>query len=255
MGECLIRRRYKTGPAVEIVPWATGTDAQIAAMVAAADAGKISLTDHWSVGDKRTVHLSAMTAGNALTAGQPEQDVVLVLMDTGANSGYKDVNDKTVNFVWGQENSLSQYGRINTNDTNNGSWNGCYMRADLNSKYYNALPAEFRACLKQFKTVTATSWASAENQISLDYIALFAEKEVLGSCVKSNATEAAALTQIEYYKTDANRIKQVNGSNTSWWGRSLYSGMARNWCFTQPTGTWGYTTSYSLIGVAPFGCI
>ena len=52
--------RIKIGPT--IVPWSTGTDEQIAAMVAAAEAGEINLSDYWSAGDTRTVQLSAMLA-------------------------------------------------------------------------------------------------------------------------------------------------------------------------------------------------
>ena len=40
---------------LEIVDWATGTDAQIVAMVNAADNGAIDLTDYWSVGDRKSV--------------------------------------------------------------------------------------------------------------------------------------------------------------------------------------------------------
>lgn len=232
-----------------------GTDEEIAAMIEAADNGDIDLSLYWAVNDKRTVHLSAMTAGDGLNTAQPEQDVVLVLMDTGANSGYKDVNGKPVNFVWGQENSLSEYGRMNTTNTNSGSWNGCAMRTDLNSKYYNALPAEFRACFKQFNVITAQTYNGSTNQTSQDYISLFAEKEVFGSVTYSNSTEANALTQIEYYKTTANRVKQAKGSNYYWWERSPYSSGAHYFCLVTSGGNADDNGASGANGVAPFGCI
>lgn len=47
-------------PEVEIVDWATGTNAQIAAMVQAADEGKINLSDYWAENQVRTCTLKAM---------------------------------------------------------------------------------------------------------------------------------------------------------------------------------------------------
>lgn len=239
----------------KIVTWADGTDEEIKAMIDANDAGEIDLNDYWSVGDERTVHLSAMTAGDGLNTAQPEQDVVLVLMDTGANSGYKDINNKIVNFVWGQENCLSATGRMNTSNTNSGSWNGCAMRTDLNNKYYNALPEAFRACLKQFNVITAQTYNGSTNQTSQDHIALFAAKEVFGSTSYSNSTEASALTQIEYYKTAANRIKQRNGSDSYWWERSPHSSGASSFCSVASNGGADYNGASAARGVAPFGCI
>lgn len=238
-----------------IVDWKDGankgTDEQIKAMIDAADAGEINLSDYWSVGDERTVHLSAMTAGDGLNTARPEQDVVLVLM----NEGYPGTGNEGVHFVWGQKNGLSQYGRMNTGNTNSGSWNGCAMRADLNNKYYNALPAMFRSCLKQFNVITAQTYNGSTNQTSQDYISLFAEKEVLGTTTYSNTTEANALLQIEYYKTASNRIKQVNGNNTHWWERSPYSSLAGHFCHVGSNGHANSDNASSTRGVAPFGCI
>ena len=49
------------GGGVTIVPWSTGTDEEIAAMIAAAHAGKINLqTDGgWAVGDVRSITVGA----------------------------------------------------------------------------------------------------------------------------------------------------------------------------------------------------
>ena len=235
-----------------IVTWADGTDEEIKAMIDAADAGEINLSDYWSVGNERTVHLSAMTAGDGLNTAQPKQDVVLVLM----NEGYPGNGNEGVHFVWGQKDCLSQYGRMNTTNTNSGSWNGCALRADLNDKYYNALPSTFRSCLKQFNVITAQTYNGSANQISQDYISLFAEKEVFGSVTRSNSTEASALTQIEYYKTASNRIKQVNGSNDYWMGRSPYSSAGTYFCGVRADGNaGGFSLASTVGGLAPFGCI
>ena len=66
---------------VKIVTWATGTDAEIADMVAAADAGQISLKDYWAAGQERTVNLSAMAA-TGVSETHAAQSATLVLMDS-----------------------------------------------------------------------------------------------------------------------------------------------------------------------------
>lgn len=251
MAECFIRRRTNQGGNIPIVSWANGTDKQIKAMIDAADAGEINLSDYWSVGDERTVHLSAMTAGDGLNTAQPEQDVVWVLM----NEGYPGTGNENVHFVWGQKDCLVQKGRMNTSATNSGSWNGCAMRADLNNKYYNALPATFRSCLKQFNVITAKTYNGSTNQTSQDYISLFAEKEIFGTRTYSNATEANALKQIKYYEVTANRIKNVNGAAAFWWERSPSSGYSNYFCFVYSNGDAGSYNASSTRGLAPFGCI
>lgn len=255
-----LKRYGSEGPALELVTWADGTDEEIKAMIDAADSGEINLADYWSVGDERTVHLSAMTAGNGLNTAQPEQDVVLVLM----NEGYPGAGNEGVHFVWGQKDCLSKTGRMNTSNTDSGSWNGCAMRADLNDKYYNALPVTFRSCLKQFNVITAPYVGSLTYQTSQDYISLFADKEVFGYKTYSDSIEAAALSQITYYATASNRLKTClaynNGANYYWWERSPYTNSAGSFCAVDLSGNaiggaGGYSYAASHYGVAPFGCI
>jgi hypothetical protein len=245
---------YKSSGVVEIVTWADGTDAQIAAMIAAADAGKINLADYWSVGDERVVSLSAMAAtgvGETHTA----QNATFVLMDTGANSGYKDVNDNPINFIVGMKDSLNETGYMNSSSTNAGSWDGCARRTWCNNVFRAAIPETLRGIFKRFKTVTAETYNGSTLKTSLDYFALFTEKEVLGSKMYSNATEANALKQIKYYKVAVNRIKNVNGSADIWWGRSPGSDSKSSFCFFTSTGGTGNRGASDMRGLAPFGCI
>ena len=70
------------GRPFNIVTWADGTDAEIVAMVNAADDGMINLADYWSVGDERQVTLSAMEA-TGVGESHVEQTVTFVLMNAG----------------------------------------------------------------------------------------------------------------------------------------------------------------------------
>lgn len=241
------------------ITWANGTDEQIAEMVAAADRGEIDLSDYWNVGDERTVYLSAMSA-TGVGESHAAQDVTFVILHKGL---YKDSNDKTVNFIVGLKNGLYNRGYMNSSNTNSGSWDGCARRTWCNSVFYNSLPSTFKSLFKQFKTVTAQTYNGSTNKTSLDYFALPAAKEVFGGTASaagadtsySNLTEFNALTQFDYYKTAANRIKQSNGANYYWWERSPRHNNSVSFCNVNPDGTMYNSGASEAVGLAPFGCI
>ncbi len=240
-------------PPVKIVTWADGTDAEIVAMVNAADNGEINLADYWHVGDERQVTLSAMAA-TGVEETHAEQTVTMVLMHHGL---YQLVDGGICNFIVGQKNALATRGYMNSSNINDGSWDGCARRTWCNQVYYNAIPDTLRPIFKKFKTVTAETYNGTTNKISEDYFALAAEKEIFGTGTISNSTEAAALTQFDYYVTESNRIKKEgdNGSNYSWWMRSPYVNAASDFCLVFANGTVNtYGASHNR-SIAPFGVI
>lgn len=251
-----------SGP--EIVPWSTGTDEQIAAMVAALDAGTISIEDTgWAVGDERKVTLAAMAA-TGVGETHVEQTVTLVLMDsqhytlTEATAG----GDTKDHFVVGLKNFLAngtsgEWGYMNSSNTNSGSWSGCARRAWCNNVFRAAIPETLRGCFKQFKVPTATTYNGSSVTETDDYFALFAEKEIFGSRTYSNTTEANALSQIKWYETAANRIKKAGdaGSANAWWERSPGSSSSSYFCYVSSGGNADYYYASGGRGLAPFGCI
>ena len=239
-------------PPVEIVSWSDGTDEQIAAMVAAADAGQIDLSDYWSAGDTRTVHLSAMS-GSVSNANESHaaQDVQMVLTDPGH---YTLANGKKCNFVVIQKDCLKEYGVMNSQNTNSGGWNSCPRRTWCNSVYRNAIPATLRPIFKQFTTYAANGTGSTSTASS-DYFALFSEKEVFGSTTYADSSAESKNSQLTWFKTFSNRIKRANGRADYWLERSPYSGISRYFCGVTYSGTAGLFIANNARGLAPFGCI
>lgn len=238
--------------ALEIVSWASGTDEQIAAMVAAADAGQIDLSDYWSAGDTRTVHLSAMS-GSVSNANESHaaQDVQMVLTDPGH---YTLANGKRCNFVVLQKDCLKEYGVMNSQDINSGGWNNCPRRTWCNSVYRNAIPSTLRGIFKQFTTYAANGTGSS-SVASSDYFALFSEKEVFGSTAYANSSAEANNSQLTWFKTSSNRIKRANGSAYYWWERSPRSDHSFSFCTVIDSGNAGWGRANANLGLAPFGCI
>ena len=234
----------------KIVSWADGTDEEVAAMVAAADAGKLNLSDYWHEGDERTVHLSAMSA-TGVGETHAAQDVVMVLSDPGH---FTLASGKPCNFVVLQKDCLKETGYMNSYSTNNGGWNGCPRRTWCNSVYRNAIPSGLRGIFKQFTTYAANGTGST-SVASSDYFALFSEKEVFGSTTYANSSAESQNTQLKWFKTSSNRIKKLNGSKYGWWERSPYSGYLNRFCRVANGGLADWSYVDDGYGLAPFGCI
>ena len=236
----------------KIVSWADGTDEEVAAMVAAADAGQIDLSDYWKAGDTRTVHLSAMAA-TGVGESHAAQDVQFVLTDPGH---YTLANGKACSFVVLQKDSLSEYGYMNSSSTNSGGWNSCQRRTWCNNVYRNAIPASLRGIFKQFKVRTANGSGSGVTE-STDWFSLFSEKEVFGSTTYANSSAESQNTQLNWFKTSSNRIKKngMNGSANRWWERSPISGYSNAFCAVTYSGNADWYYANNSYGLAPFGCI
>ena len=241
------------------ISWANGTDAQIAEMVAAADAGKINLSDYWSVGDTRTVQLSAMSA-TGVDESHNAQTVELVLMHAGGydlNSAVASGRSKC-SFIVGMKNCLATGGYMNSSETNSGSWDGSARRTWCNNVFKAAMPSTLLPIFKQFKTITAESYNGMTLKTSVDWFALPAEKEVSGgSAGHSNPTEFNALFQFDWYKTASNRIKKhgMTGSSNLWWERSPYYDGSGGFCCVHISGSAYVNAASNTFGLTPFGCI
>ena len=245
-------------PPVKIVTWAGGTDAEIVAMVKAADKGEINLSDYWAVGDTRTVQLSAMSA-TGVGESHEAQEVDLVLMHAGGytlNAAVASGRTKC-SFVVGLKDSLAEAGYMNSSDTNNGSGNGSARRTWFNNAFRNAIPSTLRAIFKQFKTVTAQTYNGSTNQTSVDYFALPAEREIFDARNYCNQTEYNALFQFDYYKTASNRVKKLGktGTASTWWERSPNYNNSTRFCYVYSNGYANSNIASNTYGLAPFGCI
>ena len=254
-GQCAItlsqlKMAYDSVPKVEIVSWADGTDEQIAAMVAAADAGQINLSDYWSEGDTRTVSLSSMSA-TGVGESHAAQSVQFVLSDPGH---FTLASGKPCNFVVNMKDCLKEEGYINSSNTNSGGWNGCKRRTWCNNVFRNAIPSGLRPAFKQFQTKAATGTGPASTT-SVDWFALPSEMEVFGRVYYADSIAESGNTQLNYYKTPSNRVKRVNGSASWWWVRSPYSAISNSFCVINSHGGADVTWPTIDSGLSPFGCI
>ena len=251
-------------PPLKIVTWADGTDAEIVAMVNAADNGEINLSDYWHVGDERQVTLSAMAA-TGVNETHAEQTVTFVLM----NSGGKTLANATASgrtecsFIVGMKNVLAKKGAMNSANTAAGGWDTCPRRTWCNEVFRNAIPESLREIFKEHFNTTGNTTGST-TVISTDYFALPAEKEVFGRNKKANSTAESSLTQFEYYATAANILKRKGDNVVVWSLRSPSSSLDTYYCnanydYIESDGTYvpipGEYYAFFDYSLSPFGVI
>ena len=237
----------------KIVTWNGGTDAEIVAMVQAADKGLINLADYWSVGDKRTISLSAMSA-SYVGESHVAQSITLVIMDVGGKTltSATESGRTTCSFIVGMEDNLKEKGYMNSSNTNVGGWTSCARRTWCNNIFKNAIPNTLLPIFKQFQNKTSAGNKSSTINTNNDWFALPTEVEVSNTTTRSFSGEG---TQFTWYETSSNRIKTTNGTTATWWGRSphpkgsdVFAGTNRNGVVTSD----GASVNNSI---SPFGVI
>ena len=219
-------------------------------MVAAADAGQINLSDYWHEGDTRAVRLSSMPA-TGVGESHAAQSVQFVLSDPGH---FTLASGKPCNFVVNMRDCLKEPGYMNSSNTTYGGWNGCARRTWCNNVFRNAIPSGLRPAFKQFKTRAAIGTGTA-SITSTDWFALPSEMEVFGRVTYANYSAESKNTQLNYYKTSSNRVKNVNGSTVWWWERSPYDRTSGAFCMVEDDGHASGIAAGSTSWLSPFGCI
>lgn len=204
----------KPGGGSEYVPpeWSTGTDAEIVEALEKHYTGEIDLTEYWSVGDERTVSLSAMSADGSMES-HVAQDIIFVL---SAKGGYI-LSDEITECCFQVDQkylfSNGTYGEIGplVSNRNDQSWFGSLRDVWCNSVFYNSIPVSLRPIFKEFK-LYAREYSS---QTAYRYFTLRAEKELFGTNTNANSSYESTLSQVEYYETSINRVKANSVIQTS----------------------------------------
>ena len=238
--------------AISIPKWSTGTDAQIVNAVQMADRGEVNLADYWSVGDERTVSLSAMSA-TGVSESHSAQNVVLVLSHVGGKTLTTATTSgrTTCSFQVDMKQCLNEKGYINNTATNSGGWSSSARRTWCNNVFKNAIPSTLSSIFKQHKNMTSAGNQSSTIDTTDDWFALRSEVEVVGTYQKSYSGEGG---QITYYQTSSNRIKSVNGTSGSWRLRSPYNANVKEFIIMS-SGSSGHSQANTFSGISPFGCI
>lgn len=260
----------------KIVTFANGTDEEIKAMIEAHYANKINIRDYWAVGDKRTVHLSAMSA-TGVDESHREQDVQFAIADfdhdeltTTINGHTKaavtltqvdclmDANNAS-NPVNGSNNTENGY--MNSSNTNVGGWKDCARRTWCNNVYFNALPSTIKNAVKSVNKKTSAGNQSSTIKITEDKVFLLSEIEIYGTDLHGNTSGSffGEGWRYTYYETTSNRYKNPKLSSSfnscAYWQRSPRSSTSPAFCIVDNDGSAGGSRASNANGLAPCLCI
>lgn len=249
----------------KLVTWADGTDAEIIAMVNAMDSGILQPSNSgWEVGDERTVHLNAMTAGDYNNA-HDAIDATLVILD---KKSYNGIGHFIIGFkeILYFEKMEAASGLVENN-----GWNDSRGRRLVDAIYDKAIPSSLKPMFKQFTVSSAAPPISLSTGV-VDQsckLSLYAEKELYSesgfniyghNSKDSEFNSSKVLSQLEYYKTSNNINKIAIGQSPStyyyYWLRSPIDSYR---FLHKPTGSSTSSSSYNnateSIGISPFGVI
>lgn len=238
------------GGSVDIVPFSSGTDEQIVAMIQAAHAGIIDLQQdgEWAVGDTRSITVGAFTDGAGTSHSQQTIDISI--------SQFGDYNSCGSVMQFDFKDCLSSNIRMNGTATNIGGYGSSEMKTTTLPALVNALPTWLKDLLLEFSVLaSAGSSSSTINTVTGNKLALRSEVEIIGSDSYSVSGEGS---QIAYYQTAANKIKKAghSGSAGNWWLRSPYKSNNKSFCYINSYGiNNNYDANSAYFGIAPFGCL
>ena len=210
----------KVGLAPYQIPmWSTGTDAEIVEALEKHYAGDIDLTQYWSVGQERTIHLSAISEDSSLHIGDSHvaQDIVVVLLHEGGKMLAD--GETECAFVIGQKYALKNDSThlvesgcmYSTEKTNNYvGWESSERRTWCNTNFRNAIPSSIRGIFLQHINHTDGDVNGGSDYETIDYFELPCEKEYLGTTNYARSSESpleADMPYLTYYQTTTNRVK------------------------------------------------
>lgn len=251
--------KFKNG--IQLVPFAYGTDAQIASMIDGARQGLINLqTDgDWAIGDVRTISFDSFSIldGNSNVQGAGQIDIVI--------SSFDDYNNCGCLFQFDFVQSFSGGTYMNTTNTNSSGYGGSYLCTTILPSVVNALPEWLRTRLKTFDVIVGVGGGGSEVEtISDNKLALRSESEVYGTSTIS-APNGGSLIPI--YKYIRNKYRGINHDSTSitgyygTWLRDPKLGSTSDFCRiadNQAAGSYSAHSSYygwPPLMFSPFGCI
>jgi len=262
-----------TPPTPSLVAWSTGTDEEITAMVEGYYDGTFTLQDIqsvWSVGDVRTVSLSAMAA-TGVGESHRAQDVQMQIIDFDHDTLTTAINGKTKALITVQQKDClmdaecaagAKYGSQDTENgymnsalTSSGGWKNSARRAWCNAIYYGALSTSLRPLIKLTVKSTGAGSKSTTIETTNDFCFLLSSIEVFGENYGSASGEG---TQYAWFAdTTNNRFKNPSWSSSLssslWWTRSPDTTYNGNFVLTG--NNMNTSNANDVFGIAPAMCL
>lgn len=266
--------KCQKGETLQLVPWNTGTDSQIAAMINAYYNGDFTLADIqsvWSVGDVREVTIDAIAAtGSTYSSLESHRSQVVQVQILDFNHDVTSIDgrnvytlltvdlknclrDSTVTDITGSANT--ENGIMNSLSYN--GWKNCSRRYWCNEGFYNALPSYMRDLVKSVEKKSTKGSKSTSFDYTNDYIFIPSTVEYSGSQGRSVKPEGV---QYALYRNAPTNIRKMPGWNDTYPNTSIVwtrSSSNSNYNFCNIIGELGGNESNvsAKNGIAPAWCL
>jgi hypothetical protein len=256
-----------------LVPWSTGTDDEIVAMVNGYYEGTLTIDEIksvWSLGDCRSVNLAAMTA-TYVGESHRAQTVEMMIIDFEHDDLTTAIGDKTKALVTINQkdclrdatvtdttgSSNTEHGYMNSNNTNAGGWTRCARRTWCNNVFYNSLPSYFKSLVKPVDKLTSAGNKSSTINTDSDYCFLLSEIEIFGTMSYSAAGEGSQYAWFANATANRYKLPKWDGSFVSdrWWERSPYGRSSISFCRVHGDGSANTGNAYVAYGLSPAFCL
>lgn len=189
---------------------------------------EFDIGDWVSVGDTRSITLSAMDAVG-VSESYTRYTHTFAVADLNHDTLTTAIGGRTkaaITLAPTLKRSIGGY--MNSTRTNVGGWASCARRTWCNNIFYNAIPDSFRNMVKKVNKRTSAGNQSSTINTTSDYAFLFSEIEMVGASVQSYSGEGY---QYPYF------AEPVNVLNTSGWMRSPDKNSATSFCAVNSDGT------------------
>lgn len=204
---------------IQVGAFATSTWAEIKAAVQAGIGG-LDLSEHWAVGDTKSVTLTT--------------NKTIELQIAGFNHDtFSDGVTAPVTFV--MKDCLNTKAQMNSSDTNTGGYPASAMKTWVNTNIYDKFPADFKGLVAPVKKKWYTTYNDANSLTEGNYnVWLLSEMEVFGTNAYTIGTGEGS--KYDIFTDNASRIKEVNGTANIWWLGSCLGGSNRSFVIVKPSG-------------------
>lgn len=169
-------------------------------IIAACQLGAVP--DTWNIGDQKSMRISGV-------------DYVFDIIGMN-HDDYADGSGKAPLTFQLHDCFVSKH-YMNSSGTNNGGWTSSDMRTDTLSDILTVMPAAVRNGIKEVNKLTTAGGKSGTIVTSADKLFLLSDREVQGVALGAANQEG---TQYAYYARGGSKVKNYNGTASSWWLRS-----------------------------------
>ena len=198
----------------------------------------------WSVGDTKSITLT-----NGATIVYRIADMKTGRYALSDNTGSSNMVLEPVTQI---PNTTAA---MNSSGSNSGGFAQSQMRSTTLANIYALFPTDVQNAMSEVVILSGTGGGTTSGTSSSNNkLFLPAETEMFSSATYSIGSSESPSGQFDYYaahNTAADRIKQRDGSNKSYWLRSPYSGYSSYFCYVTNTGNADLNDAYNASGVAP----